>query len=101
MVMPNNIPIWIEQIKWFASVGGGFWVAFKAYTYVKDALANTQEGVKDIKSELTNQTHALVTATAAQTTELHELRTDVGRLVQSMMAPPARSRAARAARRKK
>jgi hypothetical protein len=101
MVMPANIPVWIEQIKWFGSVGGGFWVAFKAYTYVKDALANTQEGVIGIKTELTNQTQAIVKATDTNTTELKELRTDVGRLVQAMMAPLPRSRAARAARRKK
>ena len=97
----SSIPVWVEQIKWFASVGGGFWAAFTAYTYVKNALASTQEGVVGIKAELTSQTQAIVKATDTQTSELRELRTDVGRLVQSMMTPPPRARAARASGRRK
>jgi hypothetical protein len=95
----NALPTWIEQIKWLVSMGGGFWAVFKV---VKDALTNTQEGVVGIKTELTAQTQAIVKATDTQTSELKELRTDVGRLVQAMMVVPAPSaRAARAARRKR
>lgn len=99
--MSPNLPVWVEQIKFFVSVGGGFWAAFTAYNYVKSALTNTQSGVEGIKVELTNQTTAIVKATDANTGELKELRTDVGRLVQAMMTPPQPSRAARAARRKR
>ena len=98
----NSIPAWVEQVKWLFSVGGGFWAAFTAYNYVKDSLSKTQTGVEGIKTELTIQTQAIVKATDTQTSELHELRTDVGRMIQSMMTPPPpRARAARAARRKK
>jgi hypothetical protein len=97
----STLPTWIEQVKWLLSVGGGFWAAFQAYTYVKSALANTQTGVEGIKVELTNQTTAIVKATDANTGELKELRTDVGRMIQAMMTPPPRARVARAARRKK
>jgi hypothetical protein len=97
----STLPNWIEQIKWLVSMGGGFWAVFKVYTYVKDALTNTQEGVAGIKTELTAQTQAIVKATDTQTSELRELRTDVGRLVQAMMVPAPSARAARAARRKK
>ena len=96
----NSIPAWVEQVKWLFSVGGGFWAAFTAYNYVKDSLSKTQTGVEGIKTELTIQTQAIVKATDTQTSELHELRTDVGRMIQSMMTPP-RARAARAARRKR
>ena len=83
-----NAPAWLDQIKFFASVGGAFWAAFKAYNYVKTALTETQSGVEGIKNELTKQTTAIVKATDANTGELKELRTDMGRLVQAMMVPP-------------
>jgi hypothetical protein len=97
----SNIPAWVEQVKWLISVGGAFWVAFKAYTYVTTSLGDTQKGVKGIKDELSQQTTALIKAADGQTHELQELRTDVGRMISAMMVPPIRARAARAARRKK
>ena len=100
MTPSSFMPI-VEQAKFVIAVGGGFWAAFSAYTWVKTALTNTQEGVKGIQTELTNQTQAIVKATDTNTSEVKELRTDVGRLLQSMLTPPPRARSARAARRKK
>lgn len=97
----SNLPAWVEQVKWLLSVGGGFWAAFSAYTYVKTALGDTQKGVEGIQTELSKQTASLITAANGQTNELRELRTDVGRMVSAMMTPLPRARAARAARRKK
>lgn len=101
MLLPPNLVQTLGELKFILAAGGAIWSFFKAFNFVKTALSDTQKGVSAIQTELTSQTHAIVTATNNQTTELHELRTDVGRLIQSMMVPPPRARAARAARRKK
>lgn len=101
MPLPVNFMPILGEAKFIVGIAGVLWSVFVGFNYVKTALSDTQKGVKAIQTELTTQTTAIVTATNAQTTELHELRTDVGRLVQSMMTPPPRARAARAARRKK
>lgn len=95
-----NLPVWAEQVKFFSSVGGAFWLAFTGYTFVKNVLTETQKDVKEVKSELTSQTTAIVSAADKQTAQLTGMREDVRMLVQSMITPP-RARAARAARRKK
>jgi len=101
MLPSNLLPIW-EQAKFLLSVGGGFWAAFSAYAYFKGVLEDTKAGVKEIKSELKEQTTAIVKATDTQTTELHELRGDMKLIIQSLIQPlPRPARAARAARRKK
>lgn len=97
----NSIPAWVEQVKWFISVGGGFWALFSAYTYVKTSFTDTQKGITGIQTALSDQTTSLIKAADNQTVELKELRTDVGRMISAMMVPPPRARAARAARRKK
>lgn len=91
----TSIPAWVEQVKFFVSVGGGFWAAFSAYSWVKDALVKTQTGVDGIKTELVQQTQAIVKATDTNTGELRELRGDMKMLVQAMITPPPRVRAAR------
>lgn len=97
----TNLPVWAEQAKFFLSVGGAFWAAFAGYTFVKNMLTETQKDVKEVKTELTSQTTAIVSAADKQTAELTGMRADVRMLVQSMLTPPPRARAARAARRKK
>lgn len=99
MQMSPELVALIGEIKYFAVIGAAYWSFFNAYNWVKGSLTTTQEGVKDIKAELHDQTTALVKATGDNTVELREMRKDVGRMVESMMAPP--NRAARAARRKK
>lgn len=94
MFLQASIPVWVEQAKFLVSVGGGFWAAFTAYSYVKNALSNTQEGVEGIKTELVQQTAAIVKATDTNTGELKELRSDIKMIVQSMMSPLPRARAA-------
>ena len=99
MISPNILPI-VEQSKFFVSFGAALWAFFKAYTYVTKSLSDTTDGVASIKTELTNQTQSIVTATNTQTQEIKNMRDDVRLLVQAMVAPqPARS--ARTARRKK
>jgi len=99
-MLAANLPVWVEQVKFLLAVGGAFWAAFGAYTFVKSSLTETQKDVKEVKIELANQTTAIVSATDKQTNELRSMSADVRMLVQSMIAPP-RARAARAARRKK
>jgi hypothetical protein len=99
--MIGSLPIWAEQIKFFLSVGGAFWAAFAGYTFVKGSLTETSKDVKEVKIELTTQTTAIVNATDKQTSELKGMRDDVRMLVQSMITPPPRARAARAAGRRK
>jgi hypothetical protein len=62
---------------------------------VKAAFTNTQTGVEGIKTELVQQTAAIVKATDTNTGELKELRSDIKMLVQAMIQPPIRTRAAR------
>ena len=100
MISPNILPI-VEQSKFFISFGAALWAFFKAYTYVTKSLSDTTDGVASIKTELTNQTQSIVTATNTQTQEIKNMREDVRLLVQAMVAPPQPARAARAARRKK
>jgi hypothetical protein len=95
------LPIWAEQVKFFLSVGGAFWAAFTGFTFVKATLEETKTDVKAVKAELTSQTTAIVSAAEKQTQQLVGVREDVRMLVQAMIAPPPRARAARAARRKK
>lgn len=99
--MIGSLPVWAEQVKFFLSVGGAFWGAFTAFSFMKSTLTETKADVKDVKAELTSQTAAIVTAADKQTAQLVGVREDVRMLVQSMMTPPPRARAARAARRKK
>ena len=98
--MIGTFPVWAEQVKFFLSVGGAFWAAFTAFTFMKSTLTETKQDVKEVKAELTNQTTAIVNAAEKQTQQLVGVREDVRMLVQSMMTPP-RARAARAARRKR
>lgn len=100
-MLAASLPVWAEQVKFLGSVGGAFWAAFTGYTFVKSSLTETQKDVKEVKSELASQTTAIVSATNTQTNELRNMSADVKMLVQSMMTPPPRARAARAARRKK
>lgn len=100
-MIPSNIVPILEELKFFIGFGGGLWTFFTAYNYVKGALKSTQDGVEAIKTELGAQTQAIVKATDTQTNELRNLSADVKMLVGSMIAPPTRARAARAARRKK
>jgi hypothetical protein len=95
MMFISEMPVWVEQIKFFGVVGGGFWTAFTAYSWVKAAFTNTQTGVEGIKTELVQQTAAIVKATDTNTGELKELRSDIKMLVQAMIQPPIRTRAAR------
>jgi hypothetical protein len=99
--MLGSLPVWAEQIKFFLSVGGAFWAAFTGYTFVKATLNETKTDVKAVKAELTSQTTAIVSAAEKQTAELTGMRADVRMLVQSMLAPPPRARAARASGRRK
>jgi hypothetical protein len=99
--MLGSLPVWAEQIKFFLSVGGAFWAAFTGYTFVKATLNETKTDVKAVKAELTSQTAAIVNAAEKQTQQLVGVREDVRMLVQAMITPPPRARAARAARRKK
>ena len=99
--MIGTLPVWAEQVKFFLSVGGAFWAAFTAFTFMKSTLTETKQDVKEVKAELTNQTTAIVNAAEKQTQQLVGVREDVRMLVQSMMTPPPRARAARAARRKR
>jgi len=99
--MIGTLPAWVEQVKFLLSVGGAFWAAFTAFTFVKATLTETKQDVKEVKAELTNQTTAIVNAAEKQTQQLVGVREDVRMLVQSMMTPPPRARAARAARRKR
>lgn len=99
--MIGTLPVWAEQVKFFLSVGGAFWAAFQGFTFVKATLNETKSDVKAVKAELTTQTSAIVNAADKQTQQLVGVREDVRLLVQSMMVPPPRARAARAARRKK
>ncbi len=99
--MIGTFPVWAEQVKFFLSVGGAFWAAFTAFTFMKSTLTETKQDVKEVKAELTNQTTAIVNAAEKQTQQLVGVREDVRMLVQSMMTPPPRARAARAARRKR
>lgn len=103
MLIPSNLVPILEEMKFFVGFGGALWTFFTAYNYVKSALTNTQTGVDAIRTELKDQTSAIVKATDTQTNELRTMSSDVKMLVQSMMTPPARprARAARAARRKK
>lgn len=103
MMIPSNIMPIVEQGKFFLSFGTAIWAFFSAYTYVKQSLSETKEGVVSIKTELKDQTQAIVKATDNQTNELRNMSGDVKMLVQAMMTAPAlpRARAARAARRKK
>jgi len=108
----SALPLWVEQVKFLASVGGVLWIVFSGYTFFKNSITEMQTGVKELKSEvnsqtetvnatLSNQTAAVVKATDANTKELVELRSDMRMMLQSMIAPPFRSMGARAARRKK
>ena len=99
--MIGTLPVWAEQVKFFLTVGGAFWAAFTAFTFVKATLTETKQDVKEVKTELTTQTTAIVNAADKQTAQLVGVREDVRMLVQSMMTPPPRARAARAARRKR
>lgn len=101
MAIPSNLVPILEELKFFVGFGGALWTFFTAYNYVKSALTNTQTGVDAIRTELKDQTSAIVKATDTQTNELRTMSSDVKMLVQSMMSPPPRARAARAARRKK
>jgi len=97
MLLSNLLPV-VEQGKFFVSFGTAIWAFFSAYTYVKQSLAETKDGVASIKDELKDQTQSIVTATNAQTQELKGMRDDVRLLVQAAVVPP---RTARSARRKK
>lgn len=99
--MIGTLPAWAEQVKFLLGAGGLIWSFFKGYNYVKTALGDTQKGVEAIQTELSEQTKAIVSAAEKQTSELTGMRADVRMLVQSMLTPPPRARAARAARRKK
>ena len=99
--MIGSLPVWAEQVKFLLTVGSAFWAAFTAFTFMKSTLTETKQDVKEVKTELTTQTTAIVNAADKQTAQLVGVREDVRMLVQSMMTPPPRARAARAARRKK
>ena len=88
----HEIPAWVEQVKFLASAGAFFWGAFKVYTYIKDALTNTQTGVDAIRVELKDQTQAIVKAADIQTNELRTMSSDVKVLVQTMITPAPRAR---------
>jgi hypothetical protein len=98
--MIGTLPVWAEQVKFFLTVGSAFWAAFTAFIFIKSTLTETKQDVKEVKTELTLQTTAIVNAADKQTNQLIGVREDVRLLIQSMMTPP-RARAARAARRKK
>ena len=98
--MIGTLPVWAEQVKFLLTVGSAFWAAFTAFTFMKSTLTETKQDVKEVKTELTIQTTAIVNAADKQTAELTGMRADVRMLVQSMLTPP-RARAARAARRKR
>ena len=98
--MSYSIAPIVEQGKFFVSFGAAIWAFFSAYMYVKQSLSETKEGISSLKSELNDQTHAIVTATNVQTAELRAMGNDVGRLVQAAMVYPAPARRAAKASRK-
>jgi len=95
------VPNWLEQLKFLIGFGTGLWAIYGGYTFVKNELTSTREGVDQVKKELANQTTAIVAATSENTHELRELRSDVKMMVQAMITPARPAHAARAARKKK
>lgn len=95
-ILSSILPIF-EQGKFFVSFGTALWAFYSAYTYVKQSLSDTKDGVASIKTELKDQTQSIVSATNAQTQEIKNMREDVRLMVGAMIAP----RAAKAVRRKK
>lgn len=86
----------LDELKFFAALGGGFWALFAAYSWVKSNLTTTQESVKELTTEVSSQTTAIVHSMQENTQQVRELREDVKTMITAWMAPPpVRSRAAR------
>jgi hypothetical protein len=101
-MIPSNIVPVLEEMKFFIAFGGALWSFFTAYNYLKTAFTSTQSGLDTIKTELKEQTTALIKANDAQTNEMRTMSAHMQLVIQALIVPPApaRARAARARRKK-
>ena len=68
------------EVRWWASVGGVFWILFKAVNWFKaireNDLVHVQSGINDVKSGVETVHTELKNQTSAVVKELQEMRLD-------------------------
>ena len=95
----NNVALFHQiypEVRWWCSVGGVFFVLYKAVDWIKSIktndLANVQVGVVDIKDSLDKVHDEVKGQTTAVCTELKEMRQEFRTYFAPMIATSARSR---------
>ena len=101
MLIPSSAAPIYDELKWWGTVLGVAWTAFKAFNWVKDMrekdIKGIGDGVSGLKTEIKEQTTQFMSAMNDNTKEIRDLRTV---LTQALIAPMPIAKAARARRKK-